>query len=334
MSINLRQLFLVAISVLGFFSHASHADVCWKSTYGRGVGSVPGSCNPQETKSGLLCYPHCKPGFQNVAGVCWKTCPPRFKDTGGHCLKPGSYGRGGGYALWSEGNCKRDHKQGCERWGLLYYPKCAESFHAAGCCVCSPNCPRGTKDIGVSCQKDSYVVRPITPNCGTRTYDAGLCYDRCANGYNGIGPVCWGQCPKDKPVDCGAMCGTSAADCASSIGEMVMSVGQVVAKIAETVTTLGASTGFDAAANAAKNSIISTIKSTLKKVATTTAKLGAGALTQELQRKGLPADMAQKLSSMTTNPDTFDYEGFLKGLDPTGIVKVVDAFNKQICPTP
>ena len=35
---------------------------------------------------------------------------------------------------------------------------------------------------------------------------------------------------------------------------------------------------------------------------------------------------------MTTDPDTFDYAGFLKGLDPTGITKVVDAFNKKICP--
>ena len=31
--------------------------------------------------------------------------------------------------------------------------------------------------------------------CGeNRVVDAGLCYDRCRDGYDGVGPVCWGRC--------------------------------------------------------------------------------------------------------------------------------------------
>lgn len=37
-------------------------------------------------------------------------------------------------------------------------------------------------------------------------YDAGLCYDKCDSGYDGIGPVCWSYCPPEAPVSCGAGC--------------------------------------------------------------------------------------------------------------------------------
>jgi len=41
--------------------------------------------------------------------------------------------------------------------------------------------------------------------------------------------------------------------------------------------------------------------------------------------------LVDKLAEMAAEPDTFDYASFLKGLDPTGISKVVDAFDKRIC---
>ena len=28
-----------------------------------------------------------------------------------------------------------------------------------------------------------------------REYDAGLCYPACESGYDGVGPVCWQDCP-------------------------------------------------------------------------------------------------------------------------------------------
>ena len=310
---NKFRLYVFLISFAAFWANTSSADVCWKATYGRGVGTIPGTCKPQQTKSGLLCYADCKPGFHNVAGVCWKSCPQNFKDTGAHCLKPGSYGRGAGYVLWDKKKCEEDHKprfiEGkrvpvvyeagatyCEKSGLLWYPKCKAGFHAVGCCVCSPNCPEETKDIGVSCQKNSYVVPPITPNCGAKEYDAGLCYKKCKTGYYGVGPVCWGRCPKDRPVDCGAMCGTSADECLSSIGEMILSVGQVVAKVAETIVTLGTATGISAAIDIAKDSAINTIKEVAKKAAIQAGKVGAGVVTKELQAKRTAARNRESVS--------------------------------------
>ena len=35
--------------------------------------------------------------------------------------------------------------------------------------------------------------------------DAGLCYDKCAEGYYGVGPVCWRYCPSgwtDNGIGC------------------------------------------------------------------------------------------------------------------------------------
>lgn len=72
------------------------------------------------------------------------TCPEGFKDTGLHCLKPKAEVRGVG----SMTECKD-----CEKCGLLYYPKCKVGFHAVGCNICSPDCPKDMKDIGISCQK-------------------------------------------------------------------------------------------------------------------------------------------------------------------------------------
>jgi hypothetical protein len=87
--------------------------------------------------------------------VCWQNCPGGFRDDGAFCAKPGPYGRGAGYALWDEGKCRRQNGA-CEKSGLIWYPKCRAGFHPVGCCVCSPDCVNGMKDIGVSCAKGSY----------------------------------------------------------------------------------------------------------------------------------------------------------------------------------
>lgn len=80
-----------------------------------------------------------------------KECPKGFTDAGATCTKPASYGRGTGFM--SQKDCEEKNPQGCEKNMLLYYPKCKEGFHAVGCCVCSPDCPKDMKDIGVACEK-------------------------------------------------------------------------------------------------------------------------------------------------------------------------------------
>lgn len=217
------------------FSSAS-GSACWQDAYGRGAGEVITSCPQGQEKNGLLCYPNCKEGFYGVGPVCWQSCPSEFTDTGAHCLKPAAYGRGVGYALWHEDQCNRENSQGCEKWGALYYPKCREHFHYFGCCVCSPDCPPGTTDIGVSCQKDSYGRGAGYPlGCAPGLEMSGaLCYPPCKEGFGGNGPVCWEKCPAGKH-NCGALCTDSQDQCTDSLKSMVSNVftlAEVTAKAA------------------------------------------------------------------------------------------------------
>lgn len=320
----------------GFHAGVSYGEVCWKGSYGRGVGSIPAECGDFD-KSGLLCYPKCRDGYKGVAFVCWQNCPTGFTDTGAHCLKPKPYGRGTGYAIWNEKKCNNEHRgKGCEKCLAMWYPKCNPGFHAVGCNICSPDCPAGSKDIGVSCQKDSYTRKTVAPNCGDKQYNAGLCYKTCSKDYKGIGPLCWGQCPPDMPVDCGAMCGKSQSECIASIAEQVLSVGEVVAKVAAIVATAGAAAGGEVAAEAAEESAVVSLKTTVKELAKKfvkgTAKQIKENLIEELMKQpGMTSSTAEGLASMAQDPEGFDYKSFLKGLDPTGLLKVVDAFNKKIC---
>lgn len=194
-------------------------NILAKASYGRGVGAVPTVCGAGRELDAGLCYPTCQAGYHGVGPVCWQGCPAGFRDDGAYCAKPAAYGRGAGYP-WQFGDapfdlggarrrCEHDNPGGCEQNGLLYYPKCRASFHAFGCCVCTPDCPAGMADIGVSCQKHSYGrgVGAVPTTCsGGMQYDAGLCYTPCRPGYVGVGPVCWeDHCPPDY-ADHGATC--------------------------------------------------------------------------------------------------------------------------------
>jgi hypothetical protein len=173
--------------------------------------------------------------------VCWSHCPSGFTDTGVDCLKPKSYGRGAGYAIWSKGTCDRHNSQGCEKWGAMWYPNCRANFHNVACCVCSPDCPDGMTDIGVSCQKHSYgrtAGKPLVCAAGLQE-DAALCYKPCTGG-KGVGPVCWQQCGGEYPASCAGQCAKTALDCGSAVTDMVKSVMEDVATVAETVASEGA----------------------------------------------------------------------------------------------
>ncbi len=181
--------------LLGYTLTQVNGSNCWKDAYGRGVGKVITDCRQGEEKNGALCYPQCRENFYGVGPVCWQNCAPGFRDDGAFCFKPEPYGRGVGYPLWSEGSCNNDNQDvgGCEKWGLIWYPKCRANFHNVACCICSPNCPAGQTDIGISCAKDSYGRGAGTPLiCEPGLEMSGLlCYPPCNNGYSGNGPVCW-----------------------------------------------------------------------------------------------------------------------------------------------
>jgi len=213
---------------------------CWKDAYGRGVGVPISACGNNLQKDGLLCYPYCKSGFYGVGPVCWQDCPSGFRNDGAYCAKPGSYGRGAGHT--SQSTCERKEGKPCEKNGLLWYPKCAENFHNVACCVCSPNCPSGMTDIGVSCQKQSYGRGAGVPlTCKSdQQYDAGLCYPYCNGGFSGVGPVCWENCASDQH-ECGALCLKESEGCTSTIIGQVSSVVELAVAAAVAVLSPGTS---------------------------------------------------------------------------------------------
>lgn len=296
---------------------ASAKDVCWRGSYGRGVGTIPTECG-DANKNGALCYPKCREGYKGVGPVCWQRCPAGFRDDGAFCAKPKPYGRGAGYVIWQRKKCEKKHGR-CQKKGAMWYPKCREGFHAVGCCICSPNCRDGQKDIGVSCAKKSYGrgAGDLLKCSADKEKDAGLCYRRCKAGYRGVGPVCWGKCPADYPVSCGLACGVSKKACAVGILKMIGAPFQVVANVASMVLTGGAATAAKVGAQAAAAAAKAVAKALAKKVGKKLAKGVVDRIAGELTGKA--------------KEEKFNALAFVKSLDPTGIAEVVDAFKKPKC---
>ena len=327
---------------------------CYKNTYGRGVGKPLSSCPPGTEKDGLLCYPKCKSGFYGVGPVCWQKCPSGFRNDGGHCAKPKPYGRGGGYP-WKFGDglnlnaakkrCESANRQGCEKSGEIMYPKCKKGFKPFGCCVCTPICPSGMTDIGVSCQKLSYprtAGKPMKCALGLEE-DAGLCYPKCKSGYKGVGPVCWKKCPPNQPVDCGAGCAKTTADCVEKTANMVTAV----AELAANIVTLGSTSKVTAAKNSLKVALKAgdrvaakaALKLTVKELANGFAELTTRAVAKELKEKFKKESVEwvakeyAKVQMKLILQEEFSVEDLrdLAGLDPTGIAEVVNAFWQPVC---
>jgi len=218
-----------------------NGGACYLKAWARGIGKAIHACREGEEQSGLLCYPKCNPGYYGVGPVCWQDCPQSFRDDGAFCYKPSSYGRGVGYALWNEDKCNRENNNlGCEKWGLIWYPKCKANFHNVACCVCSPDCPEGMTDIGISCAKKSYgrgIGKPLT--CSTHEQmSALLCYPQCPSDVpNSIGPICWGNCPEGYN-QCGALC-MKDKECTSQIKSYFSSMFDVIKAFASEQYTEG-----------------------------------------------------------------------------------------------
>jgi len=337
---------------------------CWRHSYGRGVGVPVSACPEGQEKDAGLCYPTCEdigmPGAKGVGPVCWQRCPPGFRDDGAYCFKPKSYGRGVGFP-WKFGDpafnlsnakkrCEKKHGQGqCEKYGAIYYPKCKPGYRAIGCCVCSPRCPPGMTDIGISCQKKSKgrgVGKPMKCKKG-QVYDAGLCYKPCKENYHGVGPVCWQDCPSTQPVDCGAGCATHANQCADKTIKQILTPLELALNIATAVTTGGSA---NAAVNAAKASAKNAARTTSKAIAKETIKKSTKTIAHEMMpgiRSKLNKKLLKKyakditeelcwnaaeiLAEATLARESPDTKDLLMALDPTGIAAVADVFTNPKC---
>lgn len=336
---------------------------CWRRSYGRGVGAPVSACPKGQEKDAGLCYPECedigRQGWKGVGPVCWQRCPSGFRDDGAYCFKPEAYGRGVGFP-WKIGDkafslsnakkrCERKYGEDqCEKSGAIYYPRCKPGYRAIGCCVCSPRCPSGMTDIGISCQKQSKgrgVGKPMKCRDG-EAYDAGLCYKPCRESYHGVGPICWQDCPSTQPANCGAGCAISSGQCADKTIRQVLAPLEVALNVAMAVTTGGSA---NATVQAAKVSAKTAARTAGKEVARETlrksTKLMAREMVPDIRKKlkeklreysdelaeEIYENAAESLAEATLANDSPDIKDLLMALDPTGIAAVTDVFTNPKC---
>jgi hypothetical protein len=245
----------------------SGPKACWKNTKTRGVGTVPRNCPPgQSEDTAGLCYDDCQPGYySNKLTMCIPECPAGYRDDGLYCFKPAPITRDAYPWEFGDGlsmddamdRCRHDHGSNCvtANSNTMVYSTCPANYEQAPVItnLCTPTCPPGMTDIGISCQKNTYDrgVGHLMQCDGGMERDAGLCYTPCGEGYDSVGPVCWHQCPKSLPVNCGASCAKTEGDCAQSITDQVTSPIITAGNIALIAVTAGAAAGATAGAEAA-----------------------------------------------------------------------------------
>ena len=209
----------------------SYEPYCWRSSYGRGAGRLFDSCpDDSPERDGLLCYPNCTEGYNGVGPVCWEKCS-NISSFGFLCLDFQSSIR----------SCPWYDKCGVFRRSCSI---CPDNYYHFGC-FCGRFQLRQSYGRGVGtsmiCSNDLEQV-------------AGLCYDKCRNKYNGVGPVCWQQCPMNQPIPCFAGCAATNKDCQMAVINMIQSVISASIAVLNVVIGLPLVTlkTIDISANAAK----------------------------------------------------------------------------------
>ncbi len=258
----------IAVSLAQSNIEADKAKVCWRNTYGRGVGTVPRNCPPgQSEDTAGLCYTNCRPGYHQFVTMCVPDCPAGFRDDGLFCFKPAPIARD--EYPWKLGDtafslddararCAAAHGSNCEtaNSSTIVYSTCPSGYQQAPIItdLCSPVCPADTTDIGISCQKHTYDrgVGNLMSCNSNQEYDAGLCYNGCKTGFTGVGPVCWAACPASLPVNCGASCAKDIGECAQSVTDQITTPFMTAANVALMVVTAGAGAAATEGANAAR----------------------------------------------------------------------------------
>lgn len=318
--------------------------VCWKPTYARGAGTIPGECAPGEHREAGLCYKICPAGFIGVAGQCHQACPEGFKSAGlldATCTKPDRFTRKTfpPSAAGSAQCAGESQGRGCEQISGALYVKAPPAFECSGP-LCQYTCPAGMTETanGAACRKQPAIARGagVIPKCGSGAdMQAGLCYKTCNSGFGGAGPMCWGQCPATHPVDCGGMCGWNTSQCGAAVANQAISVLDFAATTIETIVTFGGAVGIRTAVNAAEKAAQETAEAAITTTAKATAKAAKAELKKALEEyangavEGITQGQILNLTAMVSG-EKFDFTS----LDPTGISAIVAAFNKPVCEMP
>jgi hypothetical protein len=214
----------------------AQANFCWKSSYGRGVGTIPPACNTDRVKQDGMCYNACKSGWEGAATMCLRTCPSGYVNTGLTCHIDKALLIG---AKFDVCNFSTSCPSGYTNAGLLCglnTPGVPAGYEAAikGPAASGLDLSRQIYDRGIG----------LAPSVcdGGKVNSGGLCYSSCKPNFSGVGPVCWGTCPKGW-TDCGAGCAPSASGCGKVILSQVAAVGMSVVKIGGLIVTAGGSAG-------------------------------------------------------------------------------------------
>ena len=176
-----------AVLIGAWVAPAVANDSCSREGSLRGVGKAPTVCaDSSYALDDGLCNKKCPAGYDGKGNTCIAVCPSGFRDDGLYCAKTAPYSVGVGRV--SENLCKSNSKfeLGCHEVVGLWYPKCKPGYLNVGGSTCSPECPRGWSDTGLSCKRLS-VQRSagVAPNAcpqGQRLV-AGLCYETCKASY-------------------------------------------------------------------------------------------------------------------------------------------------------
>eukprot|EP00470_Lotharella_oceanica_P016911 CAMPEP_0170198638 /NCGR_PEP_ID=MMETSP0040_2-20121228/68887_1 /TAXON_ID=641309 /ORGANISM="Lotharella oceanica, Strain CCMP622" /LENGTH=228 /DNA_ID=CAMNT_0010448659 /DNA_START=28 /DNA_END=714 /DNA_ORIENTATION=+ len=153
-----------------YSSNTTNDTVCWKDSYGRGVGKPIHTCQDDFEKSGALCYPKCRtdvtPTYYGVGPVCWQHCKEGYIDEGALCrhkdeiktYAKSSYGRGAGKPL----TCADDEDEDA---GLCYTP-CKGGYYGVGP-VCWESCGGKDPEDGgaICCRNADYCTDKIKSLC-------------------------------------------------------------------------------------------------------------------------------------------------------------------------
>ncbi len=144
--------------------------ICWKHSYGNGVGKAPTDCGAGNMQVGGVCYPNCRAGYSaNGTATCTENCPSGYTDTGLLChYNNPTYVP----AITTTQSCTTTPSV-CVPIPQVCAPRvCAPSWLGGGCV--GGQCTGG----GQSCTGGVQVCVPVPHQDGCRsgyTYVAGVC---------------------------------------------------------------------------------------------------------------------------------------------------------------
>lgn len=289
----------------------TYEPYCWRRSYGRGIGHAISACpDHSPEQDGLLCYPPCGPGYNGVGPVCWQKCD-NITSLGFACID----------VQKSVGSCP-------------WYDKCG--ILKRSCSIC----PDNYTNLGCLCGR-FYLRHSYGRGVGSalicsKEYeqDGALCYEPCRKFYNGVGPVCWQECPSTQPYRCFAGCSATKQECHLALVNMIQSV------VGASVTLLNVIVGvpfvdlttFDILANAAKGDWFS-----VAKLMSTLAKNLADKLLPDLAKKffnwtsGTVESATRNASVLITATAFKDHKSLLPFLKLFRLESINAAFNRGTC---